>query len=308
LAAIEAMTAAKFRVTAGFSRTGQRRPPQLPRKRQDLDRHAPCLDTQGMSTVIAAIDLGPSSGRVLYHAAGMARLMSARLEVLHVSGEEREFVESRVLDFCRRVGPYEIDPAALGIVARSGTVSDTIYREARNSASLVVMGSRGHRGLADLFLGSSSKAFLRDAPCPVLLVPPTDLDIVNMADRAALTCGPVLAAIDLTEACEHQLQLAAEFAVIARQPLLLMTVAAAKLSVDAATERLRERARQARIEPHALIVRRGRVAEEISRCALQEGAGLVVMGLRSRPRSTPGVIAAAVLKTKRAFVLAVPGC
>ena len=240
-----------------------------------------------MSTVIAAIDLGPSSARVLYHAAGFARLLSARLEVLNVSGEEPDFVESRVLDFCTRYGPYEIDPADLDIVARSGTVSDTIYREARNNASLVVMGSRGHRGLANLFLGSSSKAFLSNTPCPVLLVPPTDVDIVNIADRASLTCGPVLAAIDLTEACGRQLQLASECAGIAGQPLLLMTVAPAKLDVDVATEMLRERAQQAGLEPHALIVRRGRVAEEISRCALQEGAGLVVMGLRSRPRARP---------------------
>ena len=48
------------------------------------------------------------------------------------------------------------------------------------------------------------------------------------------------------------------------------------------------------------------VAEEISRCASAEGAGLVVMGLRARGQ--PGVIASAVLKTHRAFVLAVPGC
>ena len=32
------------------------------------------------------------------------------------------------------------------------------------------------------------------------------------------------------------------------------------------------------------------------------------MGLQSRPRGTPGAIATAVLKTNRAFVLAVPGC
>jgi len=261
-----------------------------------------------MNTVIAAIDLGPSSVRVLYHASGFARLLSARLEVLHVSGEVREFVESRVLDFCTRIGPDEIDPADLDIVARSGTVSDTIYREARNKASLVVMGSRGHRGLANLFLGSSSKAFLGNTPCPVLLVPTADVDIVDIADRASLTCGPVLAAIDLTEACGHQLELASKCARIAGQPLLLMTVAPARFGVDAATDMLRDRAQQAGLVPDALIVRRGRVAEEISRCAAQEGAGLVVMGLRSRPRSTPGVVAAAVLKTNSAFVLAVPGC
>lgn len=60
--------------------------------------------------------------------------------------------------------------------------------------------------------------------------------------------------------------------------------------------------------PTAMIVRRGVVADEIARCASTEGAGLVVMGLRASPRCQPGGIATAVLKTKKAFVLAVPGC
>jgi nucleotide-binding universal stress UspA family protein len=263
-----------------------------------------------MKTVIAAIDLGATSARVLYHAAGFARLWSARLEVLNVSGEEPDFVRARVLDFCTRNGAYEIDPDDLDIVVRSGTVSDTIHREARaTSASLVVMGSRSHRGLANLILGSSSQAFLRGAPCPVLLVPPIDLDIVNIGDRASLTCGPVLAAVDPTEDCGHQLQLASELAQLAGQPLLLMTVAPLKLSTDAAGAMLHDRARRMEpLKPQALIVRRGSIAEEISQCAVHEGAGLVVMGLQSRPRGTPGAIATAVLKTNRAFVLAVPGC
>ena len=166
-----------------------------------------------MNTVIAAIDLGPSSARVLYHAAGFARLLSARLAVLNVSGEEPDFVRSRVLDFCTRYGPYEINPDDLDIVVRSGTVSDTIHREARSShASLVVMGSRSHTGLANLLLGSSSQMFLRNAPCAMLLMPPTDLDIVNITDRTSLTCGPVMAAVDLTEECSHQLQMASDCA------------------------------------------------------------------------------------------------
>ena len=51
---------------------------------------------------------------------------------------------------------------------------------------------------------------------------------------------------------------------------------------------------------------RGGVAEEISRCAKTEDAGLVVMGLRQNTEGRPGVIASAVLDTGRAFVLAVP--
>ncbi|MEO8682514.1 MAG: hypothetical protein ABI665_25930, partial [Vicinamibacterales bacterium] len=58
--------------------------------------------------------------------------------------------------------------------------------------------------------------------------------------------------------------------------------------------------------PRSLIVRRGELAEEISRCAVVEGAGLVVMGLRQRGRGNPGRLAAGVLKTGSAFVLAVP--
>lgn len=261
-------------------------------------------------TIVAAIDLGPSSARVLHHAAGFARLLSARLTVLHVSADASEDARRRVIDFCIREGPYEIDPSELHVVVRPGTVSDTIHREAlKEEAILVVMGARGTTGLTRLLLGSTSEAFLRNAAAPVLLVPPIDLDIVNISDQARLTCGPVLAAVDLGESCSHQLEFAANIAAIAGQGLLLMTVAPRRLDEHVAGTILRQRAHDLKtLKPRSLIVRRGDVAEEISRCAIREGVGLVVMGLRAKPKGTPGVIASAVLRTKRAFVLAVPGC
>jgi nucleotide-binding universal stress UspA family protein len=262
-----------------------------------------------MKTVIAAIDLGPSSRRVLYHAAGFARLLSGELKVLHVNGASAES-RAHVLEYCRREGPYEIDFEEKDVIVSSGLVSEIILRESiRQQAQLVVIGSRGRGGLAKLILGSTSDAVLRAATVPVLVVPPTDLDIVNISDRATLTCGPVLAAIDLAEHCDHQLELAAGLAMQSSQSLLMMTVAPMRLSEHAAGVMLRQRAHQLNgNKPHAMIVRRGDVADEISRCALAEGSGLVVMGLRARPRGTPGAIASAVLKTNRAFVLGVPGC
>lgn len=258
--------------------------------------------------VIAAIDLGPSSARVLSHAAGFARVLSARLRVLHVSSEPQAAAQQRLLDFCTREGAYEIDPSELDLVVRAGIVSDAIYRDAQQQkALLVVMGSRVRSRLTKLVLGSTSAAVLRGAACPILLVPPIDVDIVNIADRARLTCGRVLAAVDLGEECTHQLQFAEELARLAGQGLLLMTVAPSRIDEHVAVTMLRERAhRLSALKPHALIVRRGKVAEEISRCALHEGAGLVVMGLAERPRGKPGAIASSVLKTNRAFVLAVP--
>jgi nucleotide-binding universal stress UspA family protein len=260
--------------------------------------------------VIAAIDLGPSSARVLQHAAGFARLLSAPLTVLHVCADRSTEERERVIDFCKRVGPYEIDIDETNVVVRVGHVSEAIRREAvKDAARLVVIGSRGHGGLAKLLLGSSSEAVLRNTVAPVLLVPPVELEIVSIADRAQLNSGPILAAVDLAEACDHQLSIASRMADLAKQPLLLMTVAPVRLSDHQAARMLRERGHHlSPVRPRATIVRRGKVAEEISRCASAEGAGLVVMGLRTRPRGQPGTIASAVLKTNRAFVLAVPGC
>ncbi len=259
--------------------------------------------------VLCAVDLGPSTARVLYHAVGLSRVMGAGLRILHVSSDESEDFRARVIAECERAVPYEaaIDPAS--ILIASGRVSEEIQREAlRHGATLMVVGSRGHGGLARLLLGSTSEALLGLARTPVLLVPPTDMEIVSLADRPALTCGPVLAAVDLAEACDHQLRMASEMARLASQPLILMTVARTRVDDHDAALALRERAHGlSPVKPTSLIVRRGDVAEEISRCAVAEGTGLVVMGLRERPRGRPGVIASAVLKTGRAFVLAVPG-
>jgi nucleotide-binding universal stress UspA family protein len=264
--------------------------------------------TPDPSCVLAAIDLGPSSARVLHHAAGFARVFNTKLLVLHVSEDSMTDRRQSVLDFCARHAPYEVDLGEEDIVVRTGLVSSAIHREAlRQRARLVVIGSRGHSRVATLLLGSSSEAVLRDAPAPVLLVPSIDLDIVNISDRARLTCGPVLVAIDLSDPCEEQLRWAAEVAFLAGQPLLMLTVAPRNLSDHRACAMLRQRADEATpVKPRALIVRHGDIAEEISRCALTEGAGLVVMGLRAGPRGQPGVIASAVLRTNRAFVLAVP--
>lgn len=263
--------------------------------------------------VIAAIDLGPSSGRVLYHAAAFARLLQRPLKVLHVTADVSPDAHQRVAAFCQAHGPYEIDfddPDLAQVLLRWGRVSDAIIREAsRANAPLIVMGARGHGSIARILLGSTSEAVLRSATAPVLLVPPIDMDIVNLSDRAALTCGPVLAAVDLTEDCGEQLRMASEMAKLSGQPLLLMTVARARLTDQQAGVMLRQRGHGlAPVKPRAMIVRRGDVVDEISGCAIAEGAGLVVMGLRSSPRCRPGAIASGVLKTKRAFVLAVPGC
>ena len=257
---------------------------------------------------MCAVDLGPATRRVLYHAAGFARVLGGDLKIVHVAREDSPETHRRVLSQCLDEAPYqEIEES--DVLVRTGRVSEMIQREAlRHQAVLIVMGSRGRGGLSRLVLGSSGAALMRTARTPVLFVPATDIDIVSIGDTAALTCGTVLAAVDLEETCEHQLRMAARMAKLAHGPLMLMTVARARVSEHDATRRLRERAHELALEPHSLIVRRGDVAIQISQCAAAECAGLVVMGLRERARGRAGAIASAVLESGRAFVLAVPGC
>lgn len=257
--------------------------------------------------VIAAIDLGASSARVLHHASGFARLFGAPLQVLHVTPEPDAGQAQQVVNFCALQGPYEVDLTEDDVIVRGGLVSETIYREAtRRGARMVVIGSRGHRALARWLLGSTTEAVLRQAPVPVLLVPPIDFDIIDITDRVRLTCGPILAAVDLAEDSGEQVRVAGDLAHTAGEPLLLLTVAPKGADHHAASATLRERGNGGPVKPRSMIVRHGNVAEEIARCARAEGAGLVVMGVRPQGRGRPGAIASAVLESNRAFVLAVP--
>jgi nucleotide-binding universal stress UspA family protein len=260
------------------------------------------------STVLCAVDLGPQTGRVLYHAAGLARVLGLPYKVLHVAAAMSPRIEGEVADACAKAALYELPFDNLDVLVRTGAAAEVVGREAAaNRAALVVMGTGTHGGLMTLLLGSTSAAVLEHTEVPVLLVPPTEFDIVNFGDHVTLTCGPVLAAIDLAEESDRQVDLASRLAALGGQPLILLTVADRRDSDQVATEQLRQRAhRAAPVKPRSLIVRRGEPAEEISRCAAVEGAGLVVMGLRDRGRGRPGRLAAAVLKTGRAFVLAVP--
>lgn len=263
-----------------------------------------------LPVLIAAVDLGPQTPRVLYHAVGFARLLDLKLRIVHVASDVSAATHERALNVCLQQAPYQLDIAPEDVVVRTGRVSEAIAREAqRDQANLVVMGARGHGRVVSLLLGSTSEAVLRDASAPVLLVPPNDIDIVDIGDHVALTCGPVIAALDLAEHCDKQLRMASLLAHIAAQPLILLTVARARITDHQATLQLRQRAHGLEPKrPSAMIVRRGSVPDEIARCAMTEHAGLVVMGLRTSPKCQPGAIASAVLKTKQAFVLAVPGC
>jgi len=234
--------------------------------------------------------------------------MGAGVKVLHIATAISADIQATVAAECLQMAPYQAMFEESDVLVRLGPAAETIQHEVRqHHAVLLVIGSSGRGRFARLLMGSTSDSLLQTTQTPILLVPPNDLDIINSADGFKLTCGPVLVAVDLSQDSRPQLEAASRMAQLAGQGLLVVTVTRDALSDHAAAEQLRDRTHGLTpVKPTALIVRRGHVAEEISRCAVAEDSGLVVMGLREPAQGRPGVIASAVLQTGRAFVLAVP--
>jgi nucleotide-binding universal stress UspA family protein len=260
------------------------------------------------SAVLCAVDLGVLTGRVLYHAAGLASVLGVRLKVLHVAGRDSGRTQDQVAAICLDAVPYSVPINEEDIVLRSGDPATLIAAEAGSRpGTLIVVGSSGHSAFAKLLLGSTTGALFGCTQSPILLVPPTSIDIVTTGTTSALTCGNVIAAVDLAEVNGQQLRAASALAAVANSALYLMTVAEDRVPDHDAVQILRERGHNLKpVRPTAMIVRRGDVAEEIGRAASHENAGLAVMGLRDQARGRPGAIAARVLKSGKAFVLAVP--
>lgn len=258
--------------------------------------------------VLCAVDGSDVTPRVLRHAVGLSAAMQAPLLVLHVGDAPPESLEHQVTEATPYGAVYEGDAT---VRVEPGAAVDTILRvAAETDAGLIIAGTRARRVLARLLLGSTSAALLQRADRPLLLVPPGDIDIVSLSlDRVVLHFGTVLAAIDLREQNAAQLGWASHLAGLARQPLEFVTVLPADgLSDHEAASALKARGSGlSPVTPHACIVRRGGVPAEIAHCARAEGAGLVVMGLRTQGRGAPGQIASEVLEHHDALVLAVPG-
>lgn len=264
------------------------------------------------NTVLCALDSSPLGPRVLRHAVGVAAVCDAQLTLLKVVSSDARRAEADVAAMLRDLVPSGAflarEPRIRALQLSMGQPADAVVDAAQHGTDLIVAGTHSKSGWSRWFLGSTSAAILEQAPCPVMLIPPGEAEVVTLGStEARLSPGAVLAAVDLNDVHRPQLTMAGDLAALAGQPLVLMTVADAAMSDEEAERALRACAAQAGLEGAArFVVRRGNVADEIDRAAVAERAGLVVMGLRAPEKGTPGGIATAVLKTKDAVVLAVP--
>lgn len=137
--------------------------------------------------ILVPIDFSEPSRQALRYALGLAGRFEAGLTVCHVvapvppsrrwttlardlEAEAIELARQRLNKWLRLAANYAHSVQAQVLV---GTPRDEIIAEARrHKADLIVMATRGRRGLARWLLGSTAEQVVRHAPCPVLVVHP----------------------------------------------------------------------------------------------------------------------------------------
>ena len=175
--------------------------------------------------IMCPVDFSESSVRALAYAAALARWYDAQLTVLHVvptfeamqvRGDLVEPVrvvtpmprEQVLEEMSRSLNLAALSPRATPI-AESGDPQATIIDQALSKkADLIVMGTHGRRGFKRLLLGSVTEAVLREAPCPVLTVPPH----APAAVSEAVTFKRILCPIDFSPSALQALGFALDLA------------------------------------------------------------------------------------------------
>lgn len=262
--------------------------------------------------ILCPIDFSEASRHALAHAATMARWYDAAVTALHVRPAaffvnppiimaaapdtvipgitDLPQLQAQLTEWIAPLAAQGIDAEAIVI---EGTPAARILDRARTlPADLVVIGSHGRAGIERLILGSVTERVVRQAPCPVMTVPPA------AAATSKLPFSHLLCPVDFSRSSLAALQFAFSIAQEAGARLTLLGVFewgdAPKHPGDTTEFRGRWEAETLR-ELNALVppdVRNwctveaaaafGRAADQILTLAAADRADLIVMGVQGR--------------------------
>ena len=142
-----------------------------------------------MGVIVVGVDHSEGAKAALRFALEEARLRQATLRVVHawqfgyigatglegwlpaVGGELEDFRKgaAAALDETLRELAADTDGVTIERRPEQGTAAEVLIEESRG-ADLLVVGSRGHGGFAQLLLGSVSQQCAQHAFCPVVIV------------------------------------------------------------------------------------------------------------------------------------------
>ena len=142
-----------------------------------------------MKTILVPVDFSDVTAEVVETARKFAAAFAARLVVLNVAEPEPDFVgfeagpptvrvavardfkveRQRLDDIKAKLSVGGCEVVALHI---QGPIVEKILSEAaEQKAELIVIGSHGHGAIYDLLVGSVTHGVIKEARCPVVVVP-----------------------------------------------------------------------------------------------------------------------------------------
>lgn len=139
--------------------------------------------------IVVGVDGSASSMRALLRGIRMANALGTNLEIMTAYGFGGQFATS---DWSPEADAKEIVAAAaaevfdghhpdwVSLSTRVGAPAPVLI-EASKGAEMLVIGSRGHSGLAGVLLGSVSMACAERASCPVLVMHGADATVGDLA-------------------------------------------------------------------------------------------------------------------------------
>jgi len=249
--------------------------------------------------ILCATDFSAHSQSVLAHAAVIARRYRSKLHVVHViptdvyrsvpaevMGEALKQTKGYVQDAMRNQLALEfLQRVPNEAVVREGSVTSELLKLADElKAALLVIGTRAHHGLERLLEGSVAEEVFRQAPCPVLVVPPA------AGEQSGIPIRTVLFPTSFSENSLRAAPYAFSLARRHRARLILLHVSLEGTSSSeedlvrlraAGEERLRALlpAKGGPSNEPSFYVEFGPVAERIVRVAVENRADLVVLGI-----------------------------
>ncbi len=142
-----------------------------------------------MKNIVVAIDFSQITPEIMTQAETLAQAFKSKLWLIHITEPEPDFVgfktgpqpkrdhwaeqfrkeHKQIQDLAEQLRQKGLDTVAL---LTQGSTVETILAEAKKlAADLIIVGSHGRSGIEKLFMGSVSEGILKDALCPVLVIP-----------------------------------------------------------------------------------------------------------------------------------------
>lgn len=242
--------------------------------------------------ILCPVDFSGNSRHALQYAALLARRADARLIALFVEDpllaaasagmgvaeatlvQLQRFVERAVAPFGLRGG------AVTWQTAEGEPYKEIIAAARRQRCQLIIMGANGSTGAAKLMMGSTTERVLRNAPVPVLAIPPPT---VSSAVSRAWPRKPALAPVELGRRLRDDIGMVSEAATALGVGLALVHVVPPRDR----TQLLKARAQLDRVVQglkfetivtgHVLA---GKPAEQIAAMAAETDVDLVILTRR----------------------------